>query len=333
MRRAALIAVSLLGIGQVDASLAAPRSDPGAGRGSGALDPALTALDACVARLDAEVDVGYQRIAMRCPGLRPALAAGGLERWLPPNWRTPDNDLSAGGLEELRHLLAGELTLRPVGRTPGVQRLRQVLAELGAPERPRSGKWGELESWLRKVAGRREPSGGSSGLARLFRWTALTARAERLIAYTGLGALVALATLILFNELRTAGALRMPSRGAGERMGARAADTNAESLRLEGADLADRPRMLLGAILDRVSRTRGLTGLRSLTARELIRAVDLGDVEAARQLAQLALTTERVRYAPSPASPVEIVAAVESARALLARLTGDRILLNDAGIR
>ncbi len=332
MQRPALIAFSLLVIGPLDASLAAPRSDPALGGGAGAREEALAAIDACIARLDAEVDVGYRRIVIRCPDLSRALAAGGVERWLPPDWRNPDNDLSAGGLEELRRLLARELTVHALGPAPSVQRLRQVLAELGAPEQPRDGKWVALESWLHGVMWRREPPHGSGGLARLLHGMALTVRAQRLLEFASLAALVALAALILLNELRSAAAPRARARGSGARSGARVVAA-AESGRLEGARLEDRPRLLLGEILDCLGRTRGLGGLRSLTARELIRAVDLGDAEAARQLADLALTTERMRYAPVPASPVEIVAAVEAARALLTRLTADRSLVTDARMR
>jgi hypothetical protein len=326
VRRAALIALALLGSGRLEVSCAGPP-------GNAALGEALRAIDACIAHLDAEVDVGYERIAVRCPDLRPALETGGFGRWLPPDWRNPDNNLSAGGLEELHELLARELTLHPVRRTPSVQRLRQVLAELGTPARPRRRMWSGLEDWLRRVVEPREPTAGSGGLARLLRRIDLASGTERLIVYAALAGLVALAALILFNELRLAGALRAQGRRSGERTAREAVDAAAASVGLHGGEPEDRARMLLGAILERLSRARGLTGLRGLTARELIRAVDFGhDAEAARQLAQLALTTERVRYAPAPASCGEIAAAVQGARALLARLTADGTDTKDASV-
>ncbi len=312
-RLAALITAGLLCTARLDTSLADPRGDS-------ALDPALRAIDVCIARLDAEVDVGYRRIAALCPELRPALEAGGLERWLPPDWRDPDNDLSAAGLAELRQLLARDLTMGPIGPAPSVRRLQQVLAELAAPAPARGGIRGKLESWLRRIGGPRAPSSGSGGLGRLLHRMAPTTGVARLIAYAALAGLVALAGLILFNELRMAGLLRARFSRPGTRGAERTVDPVAATGGLETADLADRARTLLGAILERVSRTRGVTGLRSLTAREVIRAVIFDDPDANRQITQLALTTERMRYAPRPASRAEIVAAVEGASALLERL-------------
>ena len=44
---------------------------------------ALEAIDDCVARLDTELDVGYARIAARCPDLTAALAESSFAPWLP----------------------------------------------------------------------------------------------------------------------------------------------------------------------------------------------------------------------------------------------------------
>src|SRR5262249_29160448 len=64
-------------------------------------DPALRTLDDCIQRLDPVQDVGYSRIAERCPELAPALAASAWAAWLPHDWDRPGNELSAGGLTEL----------------------------------------------------------------------------------------------------------------------------------------------------------------------------------------------------------------------------------------
>ena len=84
-------------------------------------------------------------------------------------------------------------------------------------------------------------------------------------------------------------------------------------------DLAGEVRRLLGSILERLSRIRG-AGLGSLTARELLCAVQLEDRAAASELTQVLLTAERMRYAGVPASRGELVAAVDGARRLLERL-------------
>jgi hypothetical protein len=334
MRRAALSAASLLSalcLGSTVAGTASP--ERGAPERAGlpgrtatpvaqgqALRRALEAIDACIASLDAEVDVGFRRIAARCPQLAPALQSGGFDRWLPRDWRDPENDLSSGGLLELKELLARELTLSPVRGAPSVARLRAALAALGAPPPVRSGIWARLASWLRRVAGPPAEPRVSSGLARMLRRIDLAPLTRRLVAAAALGTLVALAVLIVVNELRMTRVRRGPARARGERPARREASDVAGSPDLDAVEPVERPRLLLGWVLDSLSRARGLTGLRALTARELIGAVPLEDREAARELAQLALTAERVRYAPTPASPREIAAAVQDARMLLERL-------------
>src|SRR6201987_4906094 len=66
---------------------------------------AVAAIDACVARLDGGLDVGFTRIAERCPDLAPSLAGRPAGVWLPQDWDKPGNELSAAGLAELRTLL------------------------------------------------------------------------------------------------------------------------------------------------------------------------------------------------------------------------------------
>jgi hypothetical protein len=60
------------------AMLAVPVASPEA-----AETDALRAIDACIARLDAQIDVGYERIARRCPDLAPTLEQSGFAAWLP----------------------------------------------------------------------------------------------------------------------------------------------------------------------------------------------------------------------------------------------------------
>jgi hypothetical protein len=320
MPGAPLFAALLLGAGELASSAlspqralaeirpAAPRSAPG---------EALAVIDQCVARLDAEVDVGFRRIGLRCPELPAALERGGFERWLPRDWRAPDNELSAGGLEELRELLASELTMQPVRRPPSVQHLRRVLVELGAPAR-RGAVRRQIERWLRRLDGLREPSRPAGSLPMLGR-VDLAPLVTKLLALAALAGLLVLAAVILLNELRAAGVLRAPSRSRNRGIAAPVASAGAVA-ELQGVSAAERPRMLLALILERLSRARGLTGLRSLTAQELMRAGLFDDAESARQLVQLALTAERVRYARTAASADDLAAAARGGGALLEKL-------------
>src|SRR5690242_10604373 len=100
----------------------------GAARGAAAPD-ALAVIDACIARLDAQLDVGYERIARRCPDLAPALEQSGWAAWLPQGWKESRNDLSGGSLRELRALVSRELATRAVARTPSVARLKEIIAD------------------------------------------------------------------------------------------------------------------------------------------------------------------------------------------------------------
>src|SRR5690348_12258872 len=89
---------------------------------------AAAAIQACIARLDPQIDVGYERIARRCPDLAPALERSGWAAWLPQGWKESRNDLSAGSLKELQALVTRELATQPTTATPRVQRLKEILA-------------------------------------------------------------------------------------------------------------------------------------------------------------------------------------------------------------
>jgi hypothetical protein len=316
VRRGALIVAALLVAARMVQAAAAPSPAP---QGE-ALPHALEAIDGCVARLDAEVDVGFSRIAARCPDLAPALEGGGFDRWLPRDWSEPRNELSVGGLEELRELLARELAQRPRIRTPSIERLRAELGRLTAPVPRRAGIWSGFASWLRRVGGRRADSPLYRGLAHMLRRIELAPATVRIAAGAAFAGIIALALLIIVNELRAAGVLRAFSRGASGLKRRPGALGLADSARAGPVELTGEPHLLLGAILERLSRARGLTGLRSLTVRELLGAVRLEDAESARELERLALTAERVRYAGEPVSSRELVAAVEGARSLLSKL-------------
>ena len=95
-----------------------------------ARDP-LQAIDECVTRLDNELDVGYARIAARCPQLAATLGESAFAPWLPADWKRPDNELSAAGLSELRAQLAREGGPRAQEHVaPRSERVTAVLADL-----------------------------------------------------------------------------------------------------------------------------------------------------------------------------------------------------------
>ena len=107
---------------------AAPAGLTAAAQASGAMPN----IDSCVARLDPQLDIGYDRIAARCPDLMTQLETGAWASWLPRGWKEPGNDLSAGSLKELRELVDRESGTRETNpaTAPNVHSLRPILTAL-----------------------------------------------------------------------------------------------------------------------------------------------------------------------------------------------------------
>jgi hypothetical protein len=177
-----------------------------------AADP-VPALDACVSRLDPEVDVGYDRIAVRCPDLARQLEHGAWAPWLPRGWKEPGNDLSAGSLKEFRELVGRESAAGASMHAPDVRHLKRVLS--GLADTSTAGWWSRLKSWLRSILETREQSPDESWLSRMVAHVGIPQSLRQVIAYVALTVVVLLAALIVFNELRAAGFL--PKRGDGAR--------------------------------------------------------------------------------------------------------------------
>src|SRR5690242_8097309 len=87
----------------------------------------VDAIDHCVKRLDPQTDVGYERVAARCPDLTRQLDASSWSAWLPPEWKAPNNDLSAESLKDLRQVVERELATRTSERTPSLGSLHAIL--------------------------------------------------------------------------------------------------------------------------------------------------------------------------------------------------------------
>jgi uncharacterized protein DUF4129 len=293
---------------------------PGAARAAAAPD-ALATIDACIARLDVQLDVGFERIARRCPELAPALEQSGWAAWLPQGWKESRNDLSAGSLKELRELVSRELATRPATRTPSVEHLKEILADLGSTGQQRGGVWARFKKWVRSLferAGRQDEEGW---LSRLVSRVGVSDAVIEVITYISLGLVVALAGFIVLNELRLAGLL-------GRRREERAAQ-DADSLPdrakvtwrdVEQAPLVDQPRLALELIASRLTDLRRLPPARAFTVRELVSAADLSRPVDREQLREIASTAERVRYAEEDVSPAAVQSVVASARDLMTRL-------------
>ena len=282
---------------------------------------ALEAIDDCLARLDTELDVGYARIAARCPDLTAALGASSFAPWLPADWKRPDNQLSAAGLSELRAQLVRESgggdNRRPAPRS---ERVASVLASVTHGDAASIGWWQRFKDWLSRILTTRAQT--DSGWLR--RWLAgieLSRSATRLITWASFAIVVALAAGIVTNELRIAGVLR----GRRARSQARSADVSrggsaAALEEIERAAPEQQPALLLELITARLAALRRLPPARALTARELERQARLPEESGRARLAELVTVCERVRFSGAAVSSASLTAAVRGGRALLAAL-------------
>jgi len=282
---------------------------------------ALAAIDDCVAKLDAELDVGYGRIAARCPELTAVLGESSFAPWLPADWKRPDNQLSAAGLSELRAQLARESGQRDNRRpAPSTERVATVLATVTHDAAGNVGWWQRFKDWLRRILTRRAPA--DSGWLR--RWLAgieLSRSTTQLITWSAFALVVALAAGIVINELRVAGILRRrTARYHGRRALFRHGGSATGLEEIERAAPEQQPALLLELIAARLAALQRLPPARALTGRELERQARLPEESGRARLAELVSVCERVRFSGATVSSASLAAAVRGGRALLSAL-------------
>jgi hypothetical protein len=287
---------------------------------------AFAAIDACIARLDPIEDIGFEKIAARCPDLAATLERTGWAAWLPQGWKDSRNDLSPGSLAELRTLVQAELRTRTVARAPRVQRLEEILSGLGSAGTERGGLWARFKQWVRSVFTPSEED-DSSWLDRMIGRAGLSQTVVELMTYVALGLIVPLAALIIVNEIRASGLLRARAKrqrqAEAELQGA--ARVNVTWQDVESAPLLDKPRLLLDMVASRLVALGHLPPAAALTAREVAQAATLPDDADRARLSQLALAAERARYAPESLASAGIEAALDEGRTLFSRLAGNGV--------
>jgi hypothetical protein len=279
------------------------------------------AIEACRQSADPELDIGYARIAARCPRLVRILESSEWRAWLPPTWREAGNDLSIGGLEELAVLIDREQARTHTGRRPGTGALREIISGLDASRAERAGFWGRFRSWLEDTF--MQPAEEDSGdwLQRLLGREPLSERVIASITYAALGLVVALAALIVANELRAAGLFRRRPRAQSQSLPAVAAEPGSLTWReIERAPQAERPGLLLQLVIERLGSTGRLPAATTLTVGELEQRAALPDPQDRARLGELARTAERARFGANPAPPAVVERALESGRTLLGNI-------------
>jgi hypothetical protein len=283
--------------------------------GSGPEQPNI---DACVSRLDPQLDIGYDRIAARCPELVKQLDQGAWSAWLPSGWKQPGNDLSAGGLKEFRELVNREVAARTSSRTPDVRSLRTILTTLNSKEA--KGRWSRFKSWLRSILEAREQAPDESWFSRMVSHVGLSQSLRQVVVYAALGTVIVLAAVIIFNELRNAGLLSRRRAARDGRTSERLPATATTWSDVERSPLLDKPRRVLELVLGRLGERGYLPPAGALTVRELTQSAQLPEQEDRARLLELATAAERVRYSAGEVEAALLERSVVRGRELLDRL-------------
>ncbi|HUE48776.1 MAG TPA: hypothetical protein VMO54_06185 [Steroidobacteraceae bacterium] len=281
---------------------------------------ALSAIDVCLAQLDRGLDVGYQRIAARCPDLTPSLMHSQWAAWLPRDWNQPENLLSADGLTELRTLLAREPASAPQGRAPRVARVAEILATLTQPDQSRGGWWARFRQWLREALTRPPQRADPGWLRRMIADSGLSQAVLDGIVWGALVLVMVLAAAVVMNELRIAGIFkrRHPAPRSARAAARQAAAVTLQDL--EHASLLRQPTLLLELITARLGEQDRLPPARALTVHELTRAARLPEESDRERLMELAAACERLRFSGREPAPLGLAAALARGRELLAAL-------------
>jgi hypothetical protein len=287
---------------------------------------ALEALDGCIAQLDPSRDVGYDKVAARCPELTPALAHSPFGAWLPSDWDKRQNHLSAQGLRQLHALVVSE-SQRPVAaRRPEAAHAAATLATLATDEQLRRGGWWQrFKAWLRELLAARDEPADQGWLAELLQALGQHGAWLRLASLGALALLALLVGAIVVNELRMAGVLRWRRRSARAGGAAAALATQVDRWQLlEASAPSERPRVLLELIAARLADQQRLPPARALTVQELQRAARLPDAVDRARLAELAAASERLRFSGRVLPAEALAAALARGRELLEGLEGVR---------
>ncbi|MBS0378095.1 MAG: DUF4129 domain-containing protein [Proteobacteria bacterium] len=282
-------------------------------------DP-VAALDDCLARLDPVSDVGLARIEARCPGLTAALEGGSAARLLPKGWKEPDSQLGAPALRQLREVLVREQDPAPVRHAaPDVTHVADIVGALKATAA--DGWWQRFKGWLRQLFSPDREDADGGWMEKLLEQLGRSQNVARIIVWSTLAGLVALAVIVVLKELRVAGVLGgalPPLRQAAP--GAATDGTVLTLAQVEAAEPSAQPGLLLELIAARLIALGRLPPARALTARELLRRAQLPEEPVRTPLENLTGVYERVRFSDQPLPAASLASAVAGGRAVLERL-------------
>jgi hypothetical protein len=289
------------------------------------------ALEGCAATLDTTRDVGYPRIAVRCPRAMQLLRRDPAVAWLPPGWDDPQGGLSAAALRELALRLQAERrsAAAPPGaaaaHAPDAALLEEVIGELGGDATRRASVWQRLNRWLRSMLDR-EPTATASQprwLRRFERWLTRERNFWDYVGYAAYALVFGLTLWLIANELRSSGLLgqRRALPVAAPIWAPHAA--RAVSLAdVRSAQLAARPGLLLQLLADLLQREGTVDAGHALTARQVQIAIACAHQSLSAEAATLVQNAEQLRYAETPPGDAAIAAAVASGTRVYEQLRG-----------
>jgi hypothetical protein len=286
-----------------------------------AQDAALRVVEACRARLDAQSDVGIERVERRCPELRAALRNAAWRDLLPVTLGERREQISAASLGALMELVKRSGDAAALRPAPDREVLAGVLTALGAQGQEGATRWERFKRWLQQKFQDRKDDDEAGWLEKWSRQLRTSEGVAQAITYIGYGLVMALVGYVILAELRAAGLMGGIARS--RRRAGPAAEWRRRLLLTDvfDAPLSERPGMLLKLLGEALSRARRLPAPEGLTASAITRRAQL-DTEAERvQLQRVAAAAELARYAPQAPGTEELEQAVAAARALLGKFT------------
>jgi len=277
------------------------------------------AIDDCIRQVDSVTANGFELIATQCPDLLRRMQSSDWAAWLPQGWQNDYNNLTARTLAALRMDVARELALRAGARSPQVALVRPILADL-APAIPR-----RVDGGSGCAAGYGRCSHRSPRAAR----TGMTVSAAASISPKRCSSLwrtplsrslssSARTSLSMSGALPPAASPYRESQRGGA--GAAAGHPAIELARCRARGANERRECYSSSLQRGFTAARRLPGSRALTVRELTRAAEFTDAADRERLEELALTSERLRFAPAVPMPAGVARVLDRGRELFDRL-------------
>jgi len=255
---------------------------------------------------------GLEQLETPCPGLTQALSDLGLTQQIGEEWRGRLDPWAIGQLVDLQRFYEQE----PRADAPRIESLAAAVSSLHVQNVPQTW-WQRFKSWLRSLLRQDElPESANFGwLERLLSHLKLTPWVARAIGYTIIGLVVALASWIVWRELRQANLLTRRRRPLGRPVGAEwmpqgfAAEVRAGDL--DRLPLWERPALLLQLLVQALRQSQRIGLEQALTFRELAERAQLDDQLQRTRFERIARLAERQRYgargvAPAPGSDEQL---------------------------